>query len=149
MSSSRRKESDNWEDASYEEEFEFPDAPERIPDWAITEAEPWRKLDRWGLEERAEQVCGLSVEIRNADLPASVWGIHIARGSRARLCVNSNLPWPWSRFAIFHELYHLISHPAGGEAFWRQTFQPMSRFESEADMFAWAAIRDDFDSSWM
>lgn len=136
------------DEADDEELFEFPDVPERIPDWAIEEAEPWRKLDRWGIEERAESICGRSVEIRSAPLPASVWGLHIARGGRVRLCVNEGLPWPWSRFAIFHELYHLLSHPAGGEAFWKQTFHPMSHFENEADMFAWAAVRDDFDTAW-
>jgi hypothetical protein len=27
-----------------------------------------------------------------------------------------------------------------GENFWKHTYQPMSKFESEADLFAWAAI---------
>jgi hypothetical protein len=27
-----------------------------------------------------------------------------------------------------------------GERFWLHTYQPISKFESEADLFAWAAI---------
>ncbi|MDR1472129.1 MAG: ImmA/IrrE family metallo-endopeptidase [Synergistaceae bacterium] len=77
--------------------------------------------------------------MRSVSLPAAVWGLHVARDGRARLCINSELPDIWRRFAVFHELYHLIAH-SEGEYFWRQTLHPISRFESEADMFAWAAI---------
>jgi len=119
--------------------FEFPDPPDRIPDWADREAAVWRGKNNFDIEVQAEDASGYQVEIRWVDLPDGVWGMHIARGGRARLCVNSRLPGIWRRFAMFHELYHLISH-SEGELFWRQTFQPMSRFESEADLFAWAAI---------
>lgn len=130
-----------------EPQFDLPDEPETIPEWAAREARPWIGLSRFDIEVRAEEECGLEVEIRAVDLPASVWGLHVARGDRARLCVNRSLPPFWHRFALFHELYHLISHSAG-EGFWRGTFQPMSRFESEADIFAWAVVlaeREDFD----
>jgi Zn-dependent peptidase ImmA (M78 family) len=123
--------------------FEFPDPPDRIPDWADKEAQTWRGKDNFDLEVQAEEVSGYRVEIRRIDLPDGVWGLHIARGDRARLCVNSRLPGIWQRFAMFHELYHLISH-SEGEHFWRQTFHPISRFESEADLFAWAAIWPDW-----
>jgi Zn-dependent peptidase ImmA (M78 family) len=119
--------------------FEFPDAPERIPEWADREAAAWRGKNNFDLEVQAEDASGYRVEIRRVDLPDGVWGIHIARGDRARLCVNSRLPGIWQRFALFHEIYHLISH-SEGESFWKQTFHPMTRFESEADMFAWAVI---------
>lgn len=56
-----------------------------------------------------------------------------------RLCVNASLPGFWRRFALFHELYHLLSHTEG-EGFWSRTFHSMSRFESEADLFAWAVV---------
>jgi Zn-dependent peptidase ImmA (M78 family) len=101
-------------------------------------------LSRFDLEVRAEEISGLAVEIRNVDLPEGVWGLHIARGEHARLCVNSRLPHFWQRFALFHELYHLIYHTEG-ERFWQRTFQPMSRFESEADLFAWAAVWPEWD----
>lgn len=121
-------------------EIEFPDPPERIPEWAIEQADEWRRLSRFDLEVKAEELGRFDVvEIRDADLPDSVWGLHIARDGRVRLCVNSRLPWLWKKFATFHELYHLLSHTEG-EGFWRNTFQPLTKFESEADLFAWAAI---------
>jgi Zn-dependent peptidase ImmA (M78 family) len=99
----------------------------------------WRGLGNFDLEVKAEKHSGRVVEIRSAALPDSVWGLHIARGGRVRLCVNGALPHIWRRFALFHELYHLIAH-SEGEHFWAQTFNPISRFESEADLFAWAVI---------
>jgi Zn-dependent peptidase ImmA (M78 family) len=105
----------------------------------VREASEWRGLRNFDLEVRAEERSGRTVEIRAASLPSGVWGFHIARGGRVRLCVNSDLPHIWRRFAVFHELYHLLSHTEG-EFFWSRTFHPLSRFESEADMFAWAAI---------
>lgn len=123
--------------------FEFPELPQSIPDWALRDASEWRRLSFFDIEVKAEEASGLEVEIRKADLPTSVWGIHIARGGRARLCINSRLPSPWERFAVFHELYHLLYHTEG-EAFWSMTLHPMTRFESEADLFAWAAVEPDF-----
>lgn len=99
---------------------------------------------------RAEEATGLQVEIRVVELPRGVWGFHVARGDRVRLCVNRALPGIWQRFALYHELYHLISH-SEGEYFWRQTFFPVSRFESEADLFAWAAVWPELqaqDDAW-
>lgn len=122
-----------------ESPFEFPEPPERIPDWATAAALPWRGKDRFDLEVLAEESSGYRVEIRHVELPDGVWGLHIARGDRARLCVNSRLPDIWQKFALYHEIYHLVSH-SEGEHFWRQTFQPISRFETEADLFAWAAV---------
>lgn len=122
-----------------EPSIEFPSPPDHIPDWADRESRQWRGLNRFDLEVLAEDRSGRSVEIRYVDLPPAVWGMHIARDERVRLCVNSRLPGIWQRFALFHEIYHLISHTEG-EHFWRQTFHPLSRFESEADLFAWAVI---------
>lgn len=124
--------------------FDFPEPPEDLPDWAVREAARWRHLRRFDVEVEAEDITGLEVEIRSVDLPESVWGLHIARDGRARLCINSRLPDQWQRFAMFHELYHLIAH-SEGEAFWSRTFQPMSRFESEADLFAWAVVLSEQD----
>ena len=121
------------------EVFDFPVPPDVIPKWALDEASIWRGLSRFDMEVRAEECSGLEVEIRQAPLPRSVWGFHVSRGNRVRLCVNSELPDIWRSFATFHELYHLISHSMG-ERFWRHTYQPLSKFESEADLFAWAAI---------
>lgn len=119
--------------------FEFPEPPESIPDWADTQAKDWRGLDFFDIEVRAEALSGRRVEIMRVNLPVSVWGMQISKKGRVRLCVNSALPSLWQRFALFHELYHLLSH-TGGEHFWRQTLQPLSRFEAEADLFAWSVI---------
>ncbi len=61
------------------------------------------------------------------------------KGGRARLIINRTLPPFWRRFALFHELYHLLSHRRG-EAFWARTATPLSSFEVQADLFAWAVI---------
>lgn len=123
--------------------FDFPAPPERIPEWADRDASPWRGLRNFDIEVRAEELSGKEVEIRHVGLPDSVWGFQITRGERVRLCVNASLPPVWQRFALFHELYHLISH-TDGEAFWSRTFQPLSRFETEADLFAWAVVWPEF-----
>lgn len=141
--SARRAEDADVLRSSRADAFEFPDPPLSIPDWATRDARAWQRLSFFDIEVKAEEESGLEVEIRRVDLPASVWGLHIARGDRARLCINSRLPFPWDRFAAFHELYHLLCHTEG-EAFWSMTLHPLSRFESEADMFAWAAIEPDF-----
>lgn len=121
------------------ESLDFPAPPETIPAWAQSEAKKWRGLRDFDIEVQAEANCPYQVEIRYVDLPGSVWGLHVARDGRARLCVNRSLPSLWKRFALFHELYHLLSH-SEGEYFWSQTFQPLSKFESEADLFAWAVV---------
>ncbi len=123
--------------------FDFPAPPEQIPEWADRDASPWRGLRNFDIEVRAEELSGKEVEIRQVGLPDSVWGFQIVRGERIRLCVNSSLPTVWQRFALFHELYHLISH-TDGEAFWSRTFHSLSRFETEADLFAWAVVWHEF-----
>ena len=94
--------------------FEFPEPPESIPDWADTQAKDWRGLDFFDIEVRAEALSGRRVEIMRVNLPVSVWGMQISKKGRVRLCVNSALPSLWQRFALFHELYHLLSHTGGG-----------------------------------
>ena len=91
----RQKLKSEPDDAVYSESgeaFEYPAPPEVIPEWALDEASIWRKLSRFDMEVRAEERSGMAVEIRLAPLPASVWGLHVARGNRVRLCVNSELP---------------------------------------------------------
>lgn len=124
-------------------EPELPTPPERIPEWAFREAEEWRRLSEFDIEVRAEERTGREVEIRSVPLPSSVWGLHVSRGARVRIIANASLPGIWRRFALFHELHHLL-FDSRGEAFWSQTFQPLTKFESEADMFAWAAIWPDW-----
>lgn len=121
------------------ESFDFPVPPREIPTWARDAAKKWQGLRDFDIEVQAETLCPYQVEIRYVDLPKSVWGLHIVRGEHAGLCVNRGLPSHWQRFALFHELYHLISH-SKGEHFWSQTFQPLTKFECEADLFAWAAV---------
>ncbi len=67
----------------------------------------------------------------------------MVRDDRARILLNCALPPLWHRFALFHELYHLIAHRRG-ESFWARTATPLSRFEYEAECFAWSAIWPDW-----
>jgi Zn-dependent peptidase ImmA (M78 family) len=123
--------------------FEWPEPPGEIPEWALDEASPWRNLDDFDLLVLAEEMCGRIVELKHVPLPEALWGLHVARGTRARIYVNRRLPPIWRRFSLFHELYHLLNHKRG-EAFWSGTATPMSSFEHQADMFAWAAIREEW-----
>jgi hypothetical protein len=126
-----------------EREFEFPNPPEHIPAWALKEAEPWTGLDEFDILVKAETKTQRTLEVREAILPPTLWGLHVARGQRARIYLNRKLPALWKRFTLFHELYHLLHHKRG-EAFWSSTATPLSSFEFQADMFAWAAIRPDW-----
>lgn len=123
--------------------FDFPNPPEHIPSWALKEAEPWAGLDEFEILVKAEEETGRNLELREVVLPSTLWGLHVAKGNRARIYVNRQLPGIWKRFALFHELYHLLRHKRG-EAFWSATTTPLSSFEFQADMFAWAAIRPDW-----
>ncbi len=129
--------------------LEWPVPPENIPEWASLEAGQWKGLDDFDLLAKAERACGKSVEIVRVRMPISIWGLHVARGQRARIYVNGLLPELWRRFAVFHEIYHLTHH-ARGEDFWSHTATPMTSFEYQADLFAWAAIIDEWieGASW-
>ncbi len=105
----------------------------------MKEARPWWNLDEFNILVRAEKASGKTLEIKRVPLTDNLWGLHVARGNRARIYVNSLLPPFWQRFACYHELYHLLSHPRG-EAFWTHTATPLSSFEYQADLFAWACL---------
>lgn len=121
------------------QDFDFPIPPDSIPGWAESEGLPWQGLASFDIVTLAEKRTGKKLEIRNEDLPSSLWGLHVARGSRVRIIVNGNLPSFWQRFALFHELFHVLEHRRG-EDFWNRTATPMSSFESQADLFAWAVV---------
>lgn len=118
---------------------DLPAPPERMPSWALEEAREWQRLDEFNLLAKAEETTGLTLEIKYEALPSGVWGIHLVRGERGRLFINSLLPLVWRRFAVFHELYHLLHHKKGAK-FWTNTFESMESFENRADLFAWAAL---------
>lgn len=117
----------------------LPVPPERIPDWAAHEAKAWQRLDDMDILIGAENATGLRLEIKYEALPVGVWGIHLVRGERGRIFINSLLPLIWRRFAIFHELYHILHHTKGAK-FWTHTFESMESFENRADLFAWAVL---------
>ncbi len=126
--------------------IDFPRPPEVLPAWALEEARPWWNLDEFSLLVRAEEACGRILELKRVPLTENLWGLHVARGDRARIYVNSLLPPFWQRFACYHELYHLLVHRRG-EAFWARTAAPLSSFEYQADLFAWACLLPEWQES--
>ncbi len=86
---------------------------------------------------------GKTIELQHVPLSENLWGLHVARADRARIYVNRCLPLLWRRFALFDELYHLLYH-SRGEDFWSLTATPMTSFEHQADMFAWASIQSEW-----
>ena len=126
--------------------IDFPRPPEALPAWALEEARPWWNLDEFSFLVRAEEACGRTLELKRVPLTENLWGLHVARGDRARIYVNSLLPPFWQRFACYHELYHLLVHRRG-EAFWARTATPLSSFEYQADLFAWACMLPEWQES--
>ncbi|MEG1823342.1 MAG: ImmA/IrrE family metallo-endopeptidase [Cloacibacillus sp.] len=125
---------------------EFPLPPESIPQWAAQEAAHWQRLGEFELLAEAEERTGLTLELKYADLPSSVWGIHLVRRERGRIFINTRLPLLWRRFAIFHELYHLLNDTKGAK-FWSHACVSMESFENRADLFAWAALWPEWEEN--
>ncbi|EEX47801.1 MULTISPECIES: ImmA/IrrE family metallo-endopeptidase [Jonquetella] len=122
-------------------EFSFPPPPESVPSWAESEAKKWRDLDDFQLQVRLEEDTGLKVDFHHAPLSPRLWAFTYVRRElgRGRIYVNADLPYIWQQFAFYHELHHLL-HDHKGCYFWSQTLVPLSRFETQADLFAWAAV---------
>ena len=138
---------ENSAEAFAEENFDdFPSPPLTIPEWARQEGSQWQRLDEFDILAKAEELTGLSLDIKYESLPAGVWGIHLVRGERGRILINSQLSLFWRRFAIFHELYHLLYHTKGAR-FWKHTFVSMESFENRADSFAWAAAWPEWEEN--
>ena len=117
-----------------------PVPPREIPDWATREGAEWRRKSEFEILAKAEEYTGLTLDLKFEALPDGVWGIHVVRGEHGRIYVNAALPPIWRRFAIFHELYHLLYNKKGARFWAAHTFQSMESFENRADTFAWAAI---------
>lgn len=117
----------------------MPSTPDFIPEWARIESTEWQRLSEFEIITKAEEATGLCLDLIYETLPPGVWGIHIVRGQRGRIYINSLLSLIWRRFAIFHEIYHLLNHSKGAR-FWTHTFVSMESFENRADVFAWAAL---------
>jgi len=118
---------------------DWPMPPSELPAWAVSEGKKWQRLGEFEILAKAEDATGLRLELKYEALPPGVWGVHVVHGERGRILVNSKLPLVWRRFAIFHELYHLLNHRRGAR-FWTRTFESMESFENRADYFAWAAL---------
>jgi Zn-dependent peptidase ImmA (M78 family) len=131
----QEKDSTSWEDFSED----LPTPPESMPKWALKEGKHWHRLCDFDILAQAEEMTGLTLELKYESLPAAVWGIHIVRGQRGRVYINSSLSLFWRRFAIFHEVYHLLNNTKG-VSFWKRTFVSMEGIEKAADNFAWAAV---------
>jgi Zn-dependent peptidase ImmA (M78 family) len=127
--------------------FLFPDPPEHIPEWASKAASEWTGLDEFSLLVRAEERTGKQIDLEFPLLPGETWGFHIVKGRRAGIFINRMLPERWKRFALFHELFHLLEHRKG-ESFWERTATPLSSFERQADLFAWAVTLKEWETCW-
>lgn len=119
--------------------FDYPSPPEYLPEWAFNEAFEWSDLDEFDILVKAEEKSGRQLDIEYVEMSPRLWGLHVAKGKKAIIYLNSMLPLIWRRFALFHELYHLLNHKKG-ESFWMRTATPMTSFEHQADIFAWAVI---------
>ncbi|HQE21057.1 MAG: hypothetical protein PWR28_131 [Synergistaceae bacterium] len=126
--------------------IEIPSPPEFVPSWAWNEARQWQNLSDFDILIKAESICSCSIELMYKSLTPNLWGFNLKRGGKARIIINALLSPRWRRFALFHEIYHLIHHPKG-ERFWSRTATPLSSFEYEADMFAWAAMWQEFEEA--
>jgi len=126
--------------------IEIPSPPEFIPSWARNEARQWQNLSDFDILIKAESICSCSIELMYKSLTPNLWGFNLKRGGKARIIINALLSPRWRRFALFHEIYHLIHHPKS-ERFWSRTATPLSSFEYEADMFAWAAMWQEFEEA--
>lgn len=124
----------------------FPTPPRQLPLWATEEAKEWQRLDDFNLLAKAEERTGLILDIKYESLPSGVWGIHLVRGERGRVFINTALSIFWRRFALYHELYHLLYHTKGAK-FWQHTYFSMESFENRADTFAWAAIWPEWENN--
>lgn len=130
-----------------EESFDFPEPPKFIPDWAWEEAREWQNLDEFELMVKAERKTGKQMDIEYVEMSSRLWGLHVAKGGKALIYINSGLPLIWQRFALFHEMYHLVNHKKG-ESFWMRTATPMSSFEHQADIFAWVALWPEWNEGY-
>ncbi len=119
--------------------FDFPAPPEFFPPWVREESASWRNMSEFDVLVKAEEVSGKRIDVRKEVMPASLWGLHVARKERVMIFVNAALPPFWRRFAFFHEIYHVLHHRMG-EEFWRRTATPLSSFEHQADLFAWGVL---------
>ncbi len=119
--------------------FEIPSPPETLPEWARKEGIQWAGLDDFSILVKAEEYTGKQLEVMYPPLPETIWGFHMTRDRRALIFINGQLSPRWRRFALFHELYHFLCHQ-GGRDLWTGTATPLSSFESQADLFAWAVL---------
>lgn len=129
------------------EQFHFPAPPEHLPEWAVRAAEEWSGLDDFSILVKAEERTGKRMEVIYSLLPCDTWGFHLVKGGRAGIFINRRLPPHWKRFALFHELFHLLEHRCG-EEFWVRTATPLSSFEHQADIFAWAVALKEWETCW-
>lgn len=132
---------------SSDEEFDFPAPPEYIEPSLRREAEPWIGLDEFAALARLEETVSLTAETLRVPLSGGLWGFTYTSRElkRCRIHINSRLPRFWQRFALFHEIHHIL-HDSRGCYFWSQTLANMNGFEYQADQFAWAVLISEWDS---
>ncbi len=130
-----------------DEEFNFPAPPEYIEPSITREAGPWRGLDEFDALVKLENAVGLEAEVKRVAMDAGLWGFTFTSRElkRCRIHLNRGLPPFWQRFALFHEIHHLL-HDSRGCYFWSQTLANMNGFEYQADQFAWAVLMDDWQN---
>lgn len=132
-----------------DEDFEFPSQPQYIEPSALEEGEDWQGLDEFDTLVKLENTIHIEAEIKRVPLSSRMWGFtYVSREKgRCRIHLNSRLPAFWQKFALYHEIHHLL-HDSRGCYFWSQTLANMNGFEYQADQFAWAVLTYKTDDDW-
>lgn len=128
-------------------EYSFPRPPEYLPSWAVKAASEWQNLNDFDLQVKLEKLSGLQVEVVKTTMSPRLWGFTFTKRElgRSRIFINNGLPLFWQRFALFHEIHHML-HDSRGCYFWSLTNMPMTSFEFQADQFAWAVMMPEWES---
>lgn len=122
--------------------FEEPKRPEHLSPLALERAKEWARLDTFDLLVKAEELTGRIVDLKKTSLGPRLWGFifHEPEGLHSRIFINTDLPELWQRFALYHELHHLLYDSTQGVGVYEHSLENVRRFEVVADDFAWAVI---------
>lgn len=134
-------------------DFCFPARPEFLSPTAVNRAKDWAFLSDFDLLVKAEEQSGRVIDLKKARMGSRLWGFtyHQPDGPHSRIFINLDLPHRWQRFALYHELHHLLYDSLKGVGIYEHTAENTRRFEVSADDFAWAVLdleQDDADDGF-